>query len=184
MLQALQNLLAPAVMARLTLVINHVLEAEPAALQRLRPHAGRRIELQPQAWPSLLPAPPRLAFVVTPAGLLEWTGAQPGATGSAPTAMPPGVAPAELTVRFDASNPARLLADALAGATPAVDIDGDAQLATDVNWLLQHLRWDIEADLERVVGPTVGHPLASLGGALARGLRAALQGVASLRPRT
>ncbi|MEP7282617.1 MAG: hypothetical protein ABI696_11620 [Rubrivivax sp.] len=182
MLQALQNLLAPAVMARLTLVINHVLEAEPAALQRLRPHAGRRIELQPQAWPSLLPAPPRLAFVVTPAGLLEWTGAQPGAPGSA--APPPAVPPAELTVRFDASNPARLLADALAGATPAVDIDGDAQFATDVNWLLQHLRWDVEADLERVVGPTVAHPLASLGGALARGLRAALQRVASLRPRT
>ena len=61
---------------------------------------------------------------------------------------------ADLTLRFDASNPARLLAArALAGETPAVDIDGDAQLAADVNWLMQNLRWDVEADLERRARP-------------------------------
>jgi ubiquinone biosynthesis protein UbiJ len=177
MLQALHNLLAPAVMARLTLVINHVRAAEPAAVERLPPHAGRRIELAPQGWPSLLPPPPRLAFVVSPAGLLDWVG------GDTRTSTPAVQAAADLTLRFDASNPARLMADALAGATPTVDIDGDAQFATAVNWLLQNLRWDVEGDLERLVGPTVAHPLARLGAALARGLRAALQGVASLRPR-
>jgi len=168
MLQALQNLFAPAAMGRLTLVVNHVLAAEPVAVERLRPHAGRRIELQPQAWPGLLPPLPRLAFRVTPAGLLEWD------------ADAAAVA-AELTVRFDASNPARLLASALSGETPPVDIEGDAQLATDVNWLMQNLRWDIEADLERLFGPAAAHQIYRLGAALARAVRAALQGAAALR---
>jgi ubiquinone biosynthesis protein UbiJ len=170
MLEALQSLFAPAAMGRLTLVVNHVLSAEPVAVERLRPHAGRRIELQPQAWPSLLPALPRLAFLVTPAGLLEWD-----ADGARPAA--------DLTVRFDAGNPALLLASALSGETPSVDIDGDAQLATDVNWLMQNLRWDVEADLERVFPAAAAHQIYRLGSALARAVRTALQGAASLRRR-
>jgi ubiquinone biosynthesis protein UbiJ len=160
MLQALHDLLAPAAMARTTLVLNHVLAAEPAATERLRPHAGRRIELMPRGWPGLLPPLPRLAFAVTPAGLLDWDAA---GTGIAP----------DLSLRFDVSNPALLAARALSGETPAVDIDGDAQLAADVNWLLQNLRWDIEADLERAMPPAAAHQLFRLGGGLARGVQAA-----------
>lgn len=171
MLNALQSLFAPAAMGRVTLVVNHVLAAEPVATERLRPHSGRRIELRPQAWPALLPPLPALAFVITPAGLLEWAGA-----AEAPT-------PSDLTVRFDAANPALLLASALTGETPAVDIDGDAQLATDVNWLMQNLRWDVESDLERVLGPAAAHQVYRLGAALARAVRAALQGAAALRRR-
>jgi hypothetical protein len=37
--------------------------------------------------------------------------------------------------------------------TPPVDIEGDAQLAGDVNWLMQNLRWDVAADLERLFPP-------------------------------
>ena len=40
---------------------------------------------------------------------------------------------------------------AMAGDKPPVSIDGDAQLAGDVNWLLLNLRWDIAADLERLI---------------------------------
>ena len=40
MLQSLNALLAPALMERLVLVINHVLGAEPAATQRLRRATG------------------------------------------------------------------------------------------------------------------------------------------------
>lgn len=172
MLHALQSLFAPAAMGRLTLVVNHVLAAEPVAVDRLRAHAGRRIALVPQAWPALLPPPPALAFSVTPAGLLEWAGGS--GDGGAPTA--------DLTLRFDASNPARLLATAISGETPAVDIEGDAQLAADVNWLMQNLRWDVEADLERVLGPAVAHQIHRLGSAVARAVRAALRGATTLRP--
>ena len=172
MLQSLNALLAPPLMERLVLVINHVLQAEPAATQRLRGHDQRIIELQLQDWPSLLPAPPALAFKITPAGMLEWCG---GAT--APAA-------ADLSVRIDAANPVLLMARAAAGDKPTVAIDGDAQLAADVNWLLQNLRWDIAADLERLFGPAVAYPLHRLGSALARALRGALQGASNLAPRT
>jgi ubiquinone biosynthesis protein UbiJ len=172
MLQSLNALLAPALMERLVLVVNHVLAAEPAATQRLQAHGGRVIQLQMQGWPRLLPAPPALAFTITPAGMLEWSGASEPPTR------------ADLGVRVDATNPLLLMARAMTGDKPTVSIDGDAQLAGDVNWLLQNLRWDIAADLERLFGPTAAYPLHRLGSALARALRAALQGASSLTPQT
>lgn len=172
MLQSLNALLAPALMERLVLVINHVLGAEPAATQRLRAHDQRVIELQMQGWPSLLPAPPTLAFRITPAGMLEWCGG-----AAAPVA-------ADLSVRIDAANPLLLMARAMSGDKPAVAIDGDAQLAADVNWLLQNLRWDVAADLERLFGPAVAYPLHRLGSALAQALRGALHSAPGLAPRT
>jgi ubiquinone biosynthesis protein UbiJ len=171
MLHSLNAMLAPALMERLVLVINHVLGSEPAATQRLQTHAQRLIQLQLQAWPSLLPTLPTLAFRVTPAGMLEWCG---GTDASAQ---------ADLGIRIDASNPLLLMARAMAGDRPLVEIDGDAQLATDVNWLLQNLRWDVAADMDRLFGPTVAYPLHRLGSALARGLRAAMQGASGLTQR-
>jgi ubiquinone biosynthesis protein UbiJ len=174
MLHSLQNLLAPALAERLTLVINHVLSSEAVATQRLRAHAGRSVALTLDGWPRLLPEPPALRWRVTPAGLLEWSGQEPP---SAP----------DLAVQVDASNPALLVARALAGEPPAVQIEGDAQLAGDVNWLLQNLRWDVAADLERLFGPVVAPQLHRLGSMLARGLRGALklasQGAAGLGER-
>ena len=79
MLQTLHEMLAPAAMERLTLLINHVLRREPAAVERLLPHAGRSLRVEPEGWPAWLPPLPALAFRVTPAGLLEWCGAEPEA---------------------------------------------------------------------------------------------------------
>jgi ubiquinone biosynthesis accessory factor UbiJ len=169
MLHTLQAMLAPALSERLTLVINHVLNAEAVATARLRPHAGRTLALRLRGWPALLPAPPLLAWRITPAGLLEWCGSDGVADAGAP---------ADLAVQLDAPNPALLLAKALAGEMPPVQIDGDAQLAGDVNWLLQNLRWDVAADLERVFGPTLAAPLHRVGRALAAALRKAI-GLAS-----
>jgi ubiquinone biosynthesis accessory factor UbiJ len=171
----MSEIVAPALAERLTLLINHVLSAEPAATARLQPHAGAVLALALPNWPALLPPPPALAWRVTPAGLLDWCGTAPLATS--PT----------LQVSLDASNPAWLMAQALAGEQPKVQIEGDAQLAGDVNWLLQNLRWDVTADLERLFGPTVAGPLHQFGRMLAGGLGKALEGAASLgdklRPR-
>lgn len=175
MLHTLSNLLAPAVAERLTLVFNHVLGSESVAMERLRPHAGRRLELQLAGWPSLLPAPPPLGWRITPAGLLEWS--PPDAPGQDPAALP------ELSLVLEASNPALLMGRLLAGEPPPVQIDGDAQLAGDVNWLVQNLRWDVVADLERLFGPVVAQQLGNLGRALGGGLRAAVQGAAALGER-
>jgi ubiquinone biosynthesis protein UbiJ len=170
MLQTLQQLASTAFMERLTLWLNHVIASESAALQRLRPHAGRCIRLQATGWPSLLPALPELSFVVTPAGLLEWSPARPA-----------GLPDLELTV--DASNPARSVVEGLAGRRPAVGIVGDSTLATDVSWLMDNVRWDVQDDLARVIGDGPAHELARVGGWLAAGLRDALGTLAGLTTR-
>ena len=167
MLHSLNAMLAPALSERLTLLINHVLAAEPVATERLRPFSGATLCLRLQSWPSLLPAPPALAWRITPAGLLEWCGsAEPDAP--------------DLLVSLDAANPALLLARAMGGEPPAVQIEGDAQLAAAVNWLLQNLRWDVAADLDRLFGPQLALPLHQLGRMLASGLQAAMRAAASL----
>lgn len=170
MIPSLHALLAPSLAERFTLLLNHVLASEPMAGQRLRAHAGRSVSLTLVDWPALLPQPPGLAWRVTPAGLLEWCG-----TG--------GGDPADLSVRIAAGNPALLAARALAGKPADVQIDGDAQLAGDVNWLMQNLRWDLAADLERLAGPLVAQQLQQLGRGIAAGLRVALQGVTRLAGR-
>ncbi len=170
MLQTLESLLAPAVMERLALVVNHVLAAEDVATARLKPHAGRTIEILPSGWPSLLPPAPPCVYRVTPAGLVEWAG-------------PAREVGADLTLRIDAANPALLVTKMLSGELPPVAVEGDAQLAADVSWLMQNLRWDVEADLERVLGPAAAHQVYRLGSGLARGVRAAVQAAASLAAR-
>jgi ubiquinone biosynthesis protein UbiJ len=143
------------------------LAAEPVAVARLKPHAGRCIGLQMSQWPSLLPPPPAIVFCITRAGLLEWV-EQPGA------AVP------DLHVSVAAGNPAAVALGLLAGARPPVAIQGDAALAADVNWLADNLRWDVAADLERLFGPAVAHQLAGFGRTLAEGLRRLVQAGGSL----
>jgi len=160
-------MLAPALAERLTLVINHVLSGERVAVERLRPHAGRTLVLTLAGWPGLLPPPPALAWRVTPAGLLDWCGAV-------------AVDAPDLAAQIDASNPALLLARMLGGVAPAVQIEGDAVLAGDVNWLLQNVRWDVAGDLERLFGPVVAQQLHQAGRMVAGGLRTALRTAAEL----
>ena len=183
-------LLAPALVERLVLLINHVLASEPHACRRLLPHQGRVLRAVLSDWPGLLPAPPALAFLITPAGLLEWA---------------PEAALADLLVRVPAGNPlalaASVLVQAMAGAggaldaagrtadgaasgpsSLALDIEGDARLATDIDWLAKNLRWDLAADLERLFGPIAAHQLTRWGRALVQALarlRAAAPGVGS-----
>jgi len=152
----------PAALQRATLLVNHVLSAEPAAMQRLVPHSGKRLRVELTQWPALLPAPPVAHFQVTPAGLLDWCGDDSPA---------PADTAAALTLRIAAANPALLMVRLAAGERPDVAVQGDAQLANDINWLVDNLRWDIESDLARVIGTASAHQLAALGAALAAGLR-------------
>lgn len=171
MLNTLKALAAPAVMQRLTLLLNHVLASETAATHRLKSHAGRRIALQLANWPALLPDVPPLAFVVTPAGLLEWDAVDP-----VPAAMP------DLQVTVDASNPALALLQGLTGQRPRIDVSGDASFASDVNWLFENLRWDMQDDLARIVGDVPARELARFGGFVAVAVREVAQRVARMAP--
>lgn len=166
MFEQINVLLAPALMERLVLVVNHVLSREPQAIERLRPHAGRVMRLQPERLPRLLPPAPLLAFRITPAGLVEWCRDEADA----------GVA--DLHVRLDASNPAALALQMASGQPPDLQIEGDARFATDVDWLSKNLRWDVADDLQRLFGPGVAQQVHALGRGLARALRTAMQGAA------
>jgi ubiquinone biosynthesis protein UbiJ len=167
--------LAGAAVARLTLLINHVLASESVATQRLQPHAGRTLSVELRGWPSLLPAWPPLVFRITPAGLMEWLGDGVDA---------PGAAAADLRLSLDASNPALLMLESIAASfgqpRPRMEVAGDSALAADVSWLAENLRWDIEDDLAQVIGEAPARQVASFGEALAQGLKAAAEQFAAM----
>ncbi len=167
MFHAFRSAVSAAVLERATLFINHVLGSEPMAMQRMRTHRGRCIRLRAQGWPSPLPSLPDAAWRVTPAGLFEWCEDAAGVE-------------AALQVDIDASNLARLALLAMAGERPRIDVAGDAALAAEVNWLIDNLRWDVEGDLESLVGPAAAHQLAELGRAVAAALQGAAQSAANL----
>jgi ubiquinone biosynthesis protein UbiJ len=167
MLHDLNVLVGAAAMERMTLFINHVISSEPVAARRLAVHSGRCLQVQFDAWPSLLPPPPSAAFRVTPAGLVEWCGAE-------------GCADPELRVNIDASNPALALAQAMVGTRPKVAVSGDAAFATDLNWLFDNLRWDVQDDLSRVVGQAPAREIARIASGIAAGMREAVKAVGGL----
>ena len=167
MFHSLNSLLGRAAVERMTLLVNHVLGSEPAAIQRMKPHAGRSIQLHFQGWPSLLPPLPTTTFRVTNAGLLEWCDAE------AP------IEPA-LRVDIDASNPALAMLQTLAGERPKVVVAGDAAFATDLNWLIDNLRWDVQDDLARIVGQGPARVVARIASGVADGLREAARAVGGL----
>ena len=51
----------------------------------------------------------------------------------------------------------------LKGEKPGVHIEGDVQLAAEVNWLIDHVRWDYEEDLSQLLGDAVANSLVSVG---------------------
>jgi ubiquinone biosynthesis protein UbiJ len=141
---------------RLVLLINHVLQQEPEAMARLKRQAGRLVEARWRIFTIRLQA--------TPAGLLE--------LGSA--ALQP-----DLTVTLTEESPWSLAQTALRGERPPVRIAGDVQLAAEVQWLVDHVRWDLEEDLSRLVGDAPAHAMAEMGRRMSEGLR---QFVGAARP--
>jgi ubiquinone biosynthesis protein UbiJ len=140
------------------LLLNHVLMQEPQAQERLVRHKGRCVRMQ---WRDFT-----LPFVATPAGLLEIA-----ATGRAATGP---VAHGDAGV----SHGPRSVCPAWR-APDRSHVEGDVQLAADVNWLVDHLRWDIEEDISRVIGDAPAHAL----GQAAREAARVLQQFARGRPR-
>jgi ubiquinone biosynthesis accessory factor UbiJ len=163
MLQAVHALARAAVMRRLTLLANHVLAAEPVAVQRLAQHPHKVLRLSITGAPAWWPFATQERFEVTPAGLVEWL------DSAAIDAQD------HLTVRvaFDRLHPTTALAWANGQGVDALQlqIDGDAQLAAEVDWIARECRWDVEADVALLAGPVVARQLATLGQGLASALR-------------
>ncbi|MFT3719951.1 SCP2 sterol-binding domain-containing protein [Pseudorhodoferax sp.] len=133
---------------RLVLLLNHVLMQEEQAMERLARHAGRAVRFQWRQY--------TLHLQATPAGLLDLADA---------LAVP------DLTLTVAEDSPAALARGALRGEKPGIRIEGDVQLAADVNWLIEHVRWDIEEDLSRLIGDAPAHALGQAGRAASAALR-------------
>lgn len=133
---------------RLVLLLNHVLQQEPEAMARLARQKSRIALMQ---WRRF-----SLRLQATPAGLLE--------------IAPDGQVP-DLTLTITDESPLALAQAALRGDKPAVRIEGDVQFAAEINWLVEHVRWDLEEDLSRVVGDTPAHYIATVARRVAEALR-------------
>jgi ubiquinone biosynthesis protein UbiJ len=107
--------------------LNHLLDAEPWARERLAPFAGEALEFS-------APPLPRLRVTILPGGRVEAGGAEPA-----------------LAIRL---GPETLLAAARGEAElmRSVELAGNAKLASEVMTLVRNLRWDAEEDLSKLVG--------------------------------
>ncbi|MGI4778887.1 MAG: hypothetical protein ACRYGA_12330 [Janthinobacterium lividum] len=133
---------------RAVLFLNHVLQQEPEAQQRLARQKGRVVRFE---WRFVT-----LQLVATPAGLLDIASA-----GAVP----------ELTLIVTESSPFGLARATLRGDKPAVRIVGDVQLAAEVNWLVDHVRWDVKDDLARLIGDVPAHTVGNVARRAAAAIR-------------
>lgn len=133
---------------RVVLFLNHVLMQEPEAMARLLRQKGRVVRVQWRAF--------SLALLVTPAGLFNL---------AAEAATP------DLRLEVSEASALALARGALRGDRPAIRIEGDVQLATEINWLVEHLRWDLTEDLARVIGDAPAQLLAQSARSVAQALR-------------
>jgi len=144
---------------RMVLMLNHVLMQESEATTRLARQKGRGMLVQ---WRSF-----SFKLVATPAGLLDLADAE---------------AATDLVLTVTDESPLALAQMALRGDKPAVRIEGDVQLAAEVNWLTEHVRWDMEEDLARIVGDVPARTLSQMAQGLAAGLRQFLTRATSFIP--
>lgn len=133
---------------RLILFLNHVLMQEKEAQDRLARKKGSVLQVR---WGLFA-----MDLLITPAGLFD---------RASPSAK------SDLLVSVAADTPGVVIQSVLAGKAPPVSIEGDVQLAAELAWLSENLRWDIEEDLSRLLGDIPAHALADAGRKLMSGLK-------------
>ncbi|BDT73217.1 ubiquinone biosynthesis accessory factor UbiJ [Comamonadaceae bacterium OS-4] len=119
---------------RVVLLLNHVLQQEPQATERLARQKGRVIHAQWREFTFRVQA--------TAAGLLDLADAE---------------ATPDLSLTITEDSPFAIAQAVMQGAKPSVRIEGDVQLAAEVNWLADHVRWDVEEDLSKITGDAPAH---------------------------
>jgi ubiquinone biosynthesis protein UbiJ len=149
---------------KIVLFLNHVLKQESVAVERLKRQRGKTVEFR---WNQL---EMRLSF--TPAGLVERVSTMHGL--------------ADLVLNINESSPLTILETLSQGDKPPIRIEGDVQLAAEVNWLIDHVRWDVESDLSRLFGDEIARFLVLTGKQCSNALKdfvnTVKMGLQSLRP--
>ncbi len=122
--------------------LNHLLDAEPWARERLAPFAGKSLELR-------APPLPAVRLTILAAGRVQAGGAEPVLV---------------LTLRPDALGG---LVRGVEHFIRSVEVAGDAGLAAEIMALVRHLRWDVEEDLSRLIGDVAARRVVQAGRDLA-----------------
>jgi len=124
--------------------LNHVLGQSAWARDRLRPFAGRIARFS---------VPPfDLALAIGDDGHFTAAGAD---------------AAADVNIALPVETPMLLAQGGLARVMQAAHVEGGAEFATELAFVLKNLRWDYEEDLSRLVGDIAAHRLAGGAKALA-----------------
>jgi len=159
--------------------VNHLLAREEWAREQLRAYAGKTVRLE---------SPPfSIGLQIGDQGLLHvWPMSsdqaahsdesrdpqgQPdlrGQPASQSTPQPPSLhvsapvtdATYDVTIRASASAASAFLQGGQAAAMKHVKIDGDAEFASTIARLAEHLRWEPEEDLAQLIGDAPAHQLA------------------------
>lgn len=124
------------------MALNHLLDAEPWARERLTPFAGQTVELRNPPFPAL-------RFIILAAGRVE-------AGGDDPAALVVTLKPDALFSL--ARGPEHFLR--------SIEAAGDPALVAAIMALARHLRWDAEEDLSRLFGDVAAHRMADAARAL------------------
>jgi len=127
-----RTLPAPALAA-----VNHLLAQASWAREKLQPFAGQCAHIALPPFSAL--------FSITTEGLI---------------AAPSAGATATVTIDLPASAPLLAL-QGKAAVMRAARITGPAEFAQELGYVIQHLRWDVEENLSRVVGDIAAHRLAT-----------------------
>lgn len=117
-------------------VVDHLLVREPWARERVKPYAGKCVKL--------VCGPVSIALVAQADGLFAATTEADAARFDVSIAVPLDAVPA-------------FLQGGQAAVMKHVRIEGDAEFATTLAKLAEHLRWDPEEDLARVIGDAPAH---------------------------
>ncbi|SAL24903.1 sterol-binding protein [Caballeronia choica] len=121
--------------------VNHLLARESWARERFKPYAGKTARLAC--------APFALALVVQPDGLIAATDEAEAQRFDVTVSVPRDALPA-------------FLQGGQAAVMKHVKIEGDAEFATTIAKLAEHLRWEPEEDLARVIGDAPAHRIGAV----------------------
>lgn len=133
---------------RLVLLVNHVLQQEPEAMRRLATQAEKTVFV---SWRQF-----HMQVKITRAGLLD---------------LDEDHSTNHLLLEITERSVTALAKDAIQGEKPPIRIAGDVQLAGELNWVIDNVRWDLEDDLARIIGDVPAHKAATVAKRAAAELR-------------
>ncbi len=145
-------------LAGLLRAVNHVLRQQSWARDRLLSHRGKSVRLGIDGSFPLAFLAPNLMTRIGDDGLLEEaTSSKLGNERSAPKAGGRVIADVSLWLKPSLDAMFSGLRTGPAGLSSHLRVEGDVLLAGVMGELAQHLRWDFEEDLSRVVGDAAAH---------------------------